>query len=137
MRVRGRVAAPILAGLVLVYAASPALANGPGAVEQVQQAETSAPPTESPRPSPVPIEVTPDWRDLPGRSKIEDLLDVAAQLGLVCCVGAVIVGGGALGIGRVTGSAPSGIRGWGMVLGGGGGALMITYAPDLIAWMTA
>ncbi|ONH60411.1 hypothetical protein CcI49_11750 [Frankia sp. CcI49] len=103
----------------------------------MQQADTSASPTESPRPSPVPIEVTPDWRDLPGRSKIEDLLDVGAQLGLVCCVGAVIVGGGALGIGRVTGSAPSGIRGWGMVLGGSGGALLITYAPDLIAWISA
>ncbi len=84
---------------------------------------------------PMPIQVVPNWHDLPIGGRILDLLDTASQVGLACCLAAVIIGGAALGISRVTGSAPSGIRGTAMLLGGGGGAIIIVYAPDLISWL--
>jgi hypothetical protein len=94
----------------------------------------AATPTPSP-PPPGRIEVTPDWRDLPGKDKILQLLDVASQLGLACCVGSMVVGGAVMGISRFTGQTSG--RAPVMVLGGAGGALVIVFAPDLVGWLTA
>jgi hypothetical protein len=94
----------------------------------------AATPTPS-SPPPGQIEVTPDWRDLPGKDKILQLLDVASQLGLACCIGSMVVGGAVMGISRVTGQSSG--RAPVMVLGGGGGALIIIFAPDLVGWLTA
>jgi drug/metabolite transporter (DMT)-like permease len=91
-------------------------------------------PTPPAAPGHDPIEVTPNWRELPGKDKIQTLLDVASQVGLACCAGSVIIGGAAMGIGRATGQTPG--RAPLMVLGGGGGALLIEFAPDLINWLT-
>jgi hypothetical protein len=84
---------------------------------------------------PVPIQVVPDWHDLPVKDRILDLLDTGAQVGLACCIATAIIGGAALGLSRMTGAGPSGIRGMAMLLGGGGGAIAIVYAPDLISWL--
>jgi hypothetical protein len=85
-------------------------------------------------PAPGQIEVTPDWRDLPGKDKITNLLDVASQVGLACCVASLVVGGAVMGISRATGQASG--RAPMMVLGGAGGAILIVFAPDLIGWLT-
>ncbi|MBL7520796.1 hypothetical protein I6A84_22575 [Frankia sp. CNm7] len=80
------------------------------------------------------ITVNPDWRDMPGREKIEMFLDTASQVGLACCIGAVVIGGAAMGIGRASGAGQASSRGLAMVLGGGGGAVLILLAPALIGW---
>ncbi|MCK9895031.1 hypothetical protein [Frankia sp. AgB32] len=89
---------------------------------------------DSPAP-PQPIDVTPDWHDMPAKDRIMDLLDTLSRIAEVCCVAVAIIGGAALGVGRVSGSAPQANRGMGMLLGGGAGAIVIVYAPDLIAWL--
>ena len=111
--------------------AGPVIARGASVLILADPTPT---PTETSR-IPQPIEVTPDWHDLPAKDRIMSLLDTLSQLALVCCVAVAIIGGAALGIGKVTGSAPSGIRGTAMLLGGGGGAIIIVYAPDLISWL--
>jgi hypothetical protein len=107
----------LLASLIVVATASPGWAATP-------------PPAD-------PIDVRPSWNNIPGKSKILTLLDVTSQLGLACCVAAIVVGGAALGLGRLTGSLQSGSRGSGLVLGGGGGALLIIFAPRIVEWLIA
>ncbi|WP_203013471.1 hypothetical protein [Frankia sp. AgW1.1] len=82
------------------------------------------------------IDVRPGWQGMPGQDKIQTFLDVASQLGLACCIGSVVIGGAALGVGRATGAGQASGRGLGMVLGGGGGAVLILLAPSLIGWMS-
>jgi hypothetical protein len=82
-----------------------------------------------------PIEVRPSWGNVPGKDKILNLLGVTSEVGLACCIAAIVVGGAAMGLGRLSGSVQSGSRGSGMVLGGGGGAILIILAPKLVQWL--
>jgi hypothetical protein len=94
-------------------------------------------PAPSPAPAPAPadpIEVRPAWNDVPGQAKIVTLLGTASEIGLACCIAAIVIGGALLGLGRLSGSMQSG-RGSGMALAGGGGALLIVLAPRLVSWM--
>ncbi|ORT53053.1 hypothetical protein KBI5_08680 [Frankia sp. KB5] len=83
------------------------------------------------------VEVHPGWNGMPGVHVIQRVLDATAQLGLVSSVGAVLVGGGMLGVGRVTGSMGSGSRAGGYILGGGGGAFVISVGAKLVSWLIA
>ncbi|EYT91122.1 hypothetical protein ThrDRAFT_03224 [Frankia casuarinae] len=127
----GASAAPASAAVGPVRSAGPVLALG----TRSPSPSGGVPSPSGTRRMPDPIEVTPDWHDLPGRDRIMDLLDTASQVALACCIAVAIIGGAALGIGRVSGSGPGGVRGMGMLLGGGGGAIVIVYAPDLISWL--
>jgi hypothetical protein len=81
------------------------------------------------------VEVTPSWDGAPGTEKVQRILNVTAQAGIVCCVLSVIVGGAAIGIGRLLGSGPAGVRGALMIFGGGGGSLVISFAAKIVVWL--
>jgi hypothetical protein len=83
------------------------------------------------------VEVHPGWNDMPGVPVIQRVLDVVAQAGLVSSIGAVLVGGGLLGLGRVTGSMGSGSRAGGFIVGGGAGAFVISIGAKLVSWLIA
>ena len=119
--------------LVVCAPAAPALAvaSTPPALTPPAAAATSG--TDGGVPG---LEVRPGWDDAPGQAKIISLLNVTAQVGLACCIASVAIGGAALGIGRATGGGPVSGRGLGMVLGGGGGAVLIKLAPALIGWLS-
>lgn len=89
-------------------------------------------------PSPAPageFKVTPTWDNAPGTDKIQRILNVTAQAGLTCCVLSVLLGGMALGIGRLVGSTQTGFRAGQLIMGGGGGSLIIVFAAKLVNWM--
>lgn len=79
--------------------------------------------------------VTPTWDNAPGTDKIQRILNVTAQAGLTCCVLSVLLGGMALGIGRLVGSTQTGFRAGQLIMGGGGGSLIIVFAAKLVNWM--
>jgi hypothetical protein len=91
-------------------------------------------------PSPTPaasggLTVTPSWENAPWEPKVQTILNVTAQVSLACCVLAFLVGGAAMGVGRVVGSYQSGTRGLQFVLGGAGGALVIASAASIVSWL--
>ena len=81
------------------------------------------------------ITVTPSWEGAPWVAKIQTLLNVSAQAGLVCCVLAFVLGGAAMAVGRVIGSNQAGNRGLQFLLGGAGGAITIISAPAAVSWL--
>ncbi len=83
------------------------------------------------------VEVHPNWEDMPEVDTIQRILNVTAQGSLVCCMLAVLIGGGVLGLGRLTGSMGSGSRAAGYIFGGGGGALIIAVSAKMVAWLIA
>lgn len=83
------------------------------------------------------VEVHPSWDNMPGVPVIQRVLDVIAQAGLASSVGSLLVGGGMLGLGRITGSMGSGNRAAGYILGGGGGAFVIAVGAKIVTWLIA
>jgi hypothetical protein len=81
------------------------------------------------------LEIHPSWENAPWEPKVHTILNVTAQASLVCCLLAIVIGGGAMGVGRILGSYQSGTRGLQFVLGGAGGALVIVSAPALVSWL--
>lgn len=81
------------------------------------------------------INVNPSWSGVPGQDKAQTILNVTAQAALACCVAACLLGGAAMGIGRVIGSYQAGNRGLMFFLGGGAGALAIGIAPAFVRWL--
>jgi hypothetical protein len=99
-----------------------------------------AEPSPSPSPSPGqsnPITVDPSWENAPWQGKVQTVLNVTAQAALACCVGSLLVGGAAMGAGRITGSYQAGNRGLQLVLGGGGGALVVATAASVVGWLVS
>lgn len=81
------------------------------------------------------LTVTPSWENAPWEPKVQTILNVTAQVSLACCVLAFLVGGAAMGVGRIVGSYQSGTRGLQFVLGGAGGALIIASASSIVSWL--
>ena len=110
-----------------------------------QAAYSPAPAAAQGRPSPTPtptltsmdagLTVTPSWENAPWEPKVQTILNVTAQVSLACCLLAFLVGGAAMGVGRIVGSYQSGTRGLQFVLGGAGGALIIASAPSIVSWL--
>ena len=108
-----------------------------------QAAYSPAPAAAQNRPSPTPtltsmdaeLTVTPSWENAPWKPKVQTILNVTAQVSLACCLLAFLVGGAAMGVGRIVGSYQSGTRGLQFVLGGAGGALIIASAPSIVSWL--
>ena len=84
-----------------------------------------------------PITVHPSWENAPWQDKVQTILNVTAQAALACCVLSLLVGGAALGIGRVTGSYQAGNRGVQLLVGGGAGALVVATAASVVRWLVA
>lgn len=127
--------ATCLAGATLLLLASslPAHAVAPSVPDTVL---ITVPGSETPAPQlPDPIEVRPSWHDMPGKDKILSLLDVVSQVGLACCIAAVVIGGGIMGLSKLTGAGRGGTLAAGLVLGGGGGTILIMVAPAAVAWL--
>ncbi|HYT09423.1 MAG TPA: hypothetical protein VEL73_02055 [Mycobacteriales bacterium] len=66
---------------------------------------------------------------------MQTLLNVTAQVALVCCLAALLLGAAALGLGRVTGSYQGGGSGVQMILRGAVGALIVASAASFISWL--
>jgi hypothetical protein len=96
----------------------------------------AAEPSLSPAPS-QPITVRPSWENAPWQDKVQTILNVTAQAALACCVLSLLVGGAALGIGRVTGSYQAGNRGVQLLVGGGAGALVVATAASVVRWLVS
>ncbi len=97
-----------------------------------------AEPTPSPGPGgSAPITVHPSWENAPWQDKVQTILNVTAQAALACCVLSLLVGGAALGIGRVTGSYQAGNRGVALLVGGGAGALVVATAASVVRWLVS
>jgi hypothetical protein len=114
------VAVVLLAGVVV----------GPAAA----WAEPSPSPTQGPS---NPITVDPSWEDAPWEGKVQTVLNVTAQAALACCVGSLLVGGAAMGLGRITGSYQAGNRGVQLLIGGGAGALVVATAASVVGWLVS
>ena len=123
-------------GRRLVAVAGAALLLAVGGSSAPARAATTAPAAPGAGAGVPGIEVKPGWQDMPGQDKIQKLLDVTSQVGLACCIGSVVIGGAALGVGRATETGQASGRGLAMVLGGGGGAVLILLAPSLIGWLS-
>lgn len=82
-----------------------------------------------------PVEVRPGWENAPWEGKAQTILNVTAQIGLACCVLSLLLGGAAMGVGRIIGSYQAGNRGLQLILGGGGGALVIASAASIVSWL--
>jgi len=93
-----------------------------------------AAPGTSPAPG-APITVDPSWENAPWQPKVQTVLNVTAEAALACCVLSLLVGGAALGIGKVTGSYQAGDRGLRLILGGGAGALVVASAAQAVSWL--
>jgi hypothetical protein len=97
-----------------------------------------AAPTPSPAPgTSQPITVDPSWENAPWQGKVQTILNVTAQAALACCVGSLLLGGAAMGIGRATGSYQAGNRGVQLLIGGGGGALVVATAASVVGWLVS
>ena len=83
------------------------------------------------------LEVHPSWENAPWEPKVHTILNVTAQAALACCVLAFLVGGAAMGVGRIIGSYQAGTRGLQFVLGGAGGALIIASASSIVSWLVS
>lgn len=81
------------------------------------------------------LAVNPSWENAPWEPKVQTILNVTAQAALACCVLAFLVGGAAMGVGRIIGSYQAGTRGLQFVLGGAGGALVIASASSVVSWL--
>lgn len=81
------------------------------------------------------VTVNPSWGGAPGTDKIQRILNATAQAGLTCCVASIVIGGAALGIGKLMGSTQMGVRAGQLIFGGGGGALVITLATKIVTWL--
>jgi hypothetical protein len=81
------------------------------------------------------VTVDPSWEGAPWVPQVEKILNVTAQLGLACCVLSLLLGGAAMGVGRLVGSYQAGHRGLQLILGGGGGALIIASAASIVRWL--
>jgi hypothetical protein len=81
------------------------------------------------------LTVEPSWENAPWQPKVQTILNVTAQVSLACCLLAFLIGGAAMGVGRIVGSYQSGTRGLQFVLGGAGGALIIASAAPIISWL--
>ena len=79
--------------------------------------------------------MAPSWEGAPWAPKVQTILNVTAKAGLACCLLAFLVGGAAMGVGRIVGSYQSGSRGLQFVLGGAGGALIIASASQIVSWL--
>jgi hypothetical protein len=92
-----------------------------------------------PNPSPGADEITvrPSWENAPWQAKVQTVLNVTAQAALACCVLSLLVGGAALGIGRITGSYQAGNRGVALMVGGGAGALVVATAAEAVRWLVS
>jgi hypothetical protein len=93
-----------------------------------------AEPGTSPTPG-APITVNPSWENAPWQPKAQTVLNVTAQAALACCVLSLLVGGAALGVGKIAGSYQAGDRGLRLILGGGAGALVIASAAQAVSWL--
>ena len=93
-----------------------------------------AEPGTSPTPG-APITVNPSWENAPWQPKAQTVLNVTAQAALACCVLSLLVGGAAMGIGKIAGSYQAGDRGLRLVLGGGAGALVVASAAQAVSWL--
>ncbi len=93
-----------------------------------------AEPGASPTPG-APITVNPSWENAPWQPKVQTVLNVTAQAALACCVLSLLVGGAALGVGKIAGSYQAGDRGLRLILGGGAGALVIASAAQAVSWL--
>jgi hypothetical protein len=89
----------------------------------------------SPSPGSDQITVHPSWENAPWQAKVQTVLNVTAQAALACCVLSLLVGGAALGIGRITGSYQAGNRGVALLVGGGAGALVVATAAEAVRWL--
>jgi hypothetical protein len=81
------------------------------------------------------VTVEPSWEGAPWVPQVQKILNVTAQMGLACCVFSLLIGGAALGLGRVVGSYQAGQRGLQLILGGGGGSLVVVSAASIISWL--
>ncbi|WP_131770117.1 hypothetical protein [Candidatus Protofrankia californiensis] len=90
------------------------------------------PTTLTPAPA---MTVAPSWGGAPGWDKVQELLNFAAEAAFVCCLLMVLIGGAAMAISRATGSGAAGNRGVGLILAGGGGVLVIRFAPAIVNWL--
>jgi hypothetical protein len=81
------------------------------------------------------VTVDPSWENAPWVPQVQKILNVTAQMGLACCVLSLLVGGAAMGLGKVAGSYQAGHRGLQLILGGGGGSLVIVSAASIISWL--
>ena len=96
-----------------------------------------AEPSPSPMPGSDSITVHPSWENAPWQAKVQTVLNVTAQAALACCVLSLLVGGAALGIGRITGSYQAGNRGVALLVGGGAGALVVATAAEAVRWLVS
>ncbi len=96
-----------------------------------------ADPAVSPSPGSDQITVHPSWENAPWQAKVQTVLSVTAQAALACCVLSLLVGGAALGIGRITGSYQAGNRGVALLVGGGAGALVVATAAEAVRWLVS
>jgi len=83
------------------------------------------------------VTVKPSWENAPWKDKVQTILNVTAQIGVACCVLALLLGGAAMGVGKIAGSYQAGNRGLQLILGGGGGALIIASAASIVSWLVA
>ncbi len=98
----------------------------------------AAEPSASPSPGgSAPITVHPSWENAPWQDKVQTILNVTAQAALACCVLSFLVGGAALGFGRITGSYQAGNRGVQLLVGGGAGALVVATAASVVRWLVS
>jgi len=81
------------------------------------------------------VPVEPSWEGAPWVPQVQKILNVTAQMALACCVFSLLIGGAALGLGRVMGSYQAGHRGLQLILGGGGGSLVVVSAASIISWL--
>ncbi len=96
-----------------------------------------AAPEPSPGSGPAPITVNPSWENAPWQDKVQTILNVTAQAALACCVLSLLLGGAAMGVGRITGSYQAGNRGVQLLIGGGGGALVVATAASVVRWLVS
>jgi hypothetical protein len=116
-----RRAAAVLLAVVVLAAPGPAWAE----------------PSPTPSPPAEPITVDPSWEGAPWQPKVQTILNVTAEVALACCVGSLLVGAAALGIGRATGSYQAGNRGVQLLIGGGAGALVVASAASVVGWLVS
>jgi len=142
-RGRGLIVVGLLTGVLVggnagwaAAAGMPAPPAGPVAVEPVGVFGPVAGPPASGGPY-APIEVNPNWENMPGKDKVGQLLNVLAEVGFAGCVAIFVAGGAMMGAGRLMGASAGGPRAMGMVAGGAGGAILIHFAPDFIGWFAS